>query len=220
MSSKVWQPPFERSVDRKAGQIARSLQSQHARARSVSAVPRKACSASSEALWGARWTRESSKVSCEAESTSLSHPFASLGQSGAAVRACVYFIIYLHVRPFLAPQTKPCALACGQCGLDSAPGCASRSPSTSLTSLWIEKQVESLVLFETRTFVPVPCQSTPERPAAAKWALQTTREAPWDGNQRPKRYENRSGRLKQCNSFTFVATRKNIRINIITQNMF
>ncbi len=178
---------MQRSVDRKAGRIAPFLESHHVRARTVSAVPRKACSASSEALWGARWTRESSKVSCEAQSTSLSHPFASLGQWAAAVRACVYFIIYLHVRPFLAPQTKPCALACGQCGLDSAPGCASRSPSTSLTSLWIEKQVESPVLFKTSTFVPVPCQSTQERPAAAKWALQTTRKAPWDGKRRPKR---------------------------------
>ncbi len=160
-NKKVWQPPFERSVDRKAGRIAPFLESQHVRARTVSAMFRKTCSGPSEVLWGARWTRESSKVSCEAQSTSHSHSFASLGQSAAAVRACVYFIIYLHVRPFLAPQTKPCAPAYGQCGLDSAPGCASRSPSTSLTSLWIEKQVDSPVLFETSTFVPVRCQSTP-----------------------------------------------------------
>ena len=26
------------------------------------------------------------------------------------------FIIYLHVRPFSAPQMEPCAPACGQCG--------------------------------------------------------------------------------------------------------
>ena len=72
-------------------------------------------------------------------------------RSAAPVRACVYFIIYLHIRPFSAPQTAPCALACGQCGLDSAPGCATRSPSTSLTSLWIEKQVRWPVFFETST---------------------------------------------------------------------
>ena len=51
--------------------------STYVRARTVSAVFRKTCSASSEALWGARWARGSSKGSCEAQSTSLSRSLAS-----------------------------------------------------------------------------------------------------------------------------------------------
>ncbi len=52
---------------------------------------------------------------------------------------------------FPAPQMAPCAPACRRCGLNSAPKCASRSPLTSLTALWIEKQVQSPVLLKVST---------------------------------------------------------------------
>ena len=77
MNTEVWHPLFQRSVDRKAGQISPFLQSQHVRARTVSEHPRKASSGRSEALQGARWARGSSKGSCKAQSTSLPRSLAS-----------------------------------------------------------------------------------------------------------------------------------------------
>ncbi len=92
MNKKVWQPLFERSVDRKAGRISPFLESQHVRARTVSAMFRKTCSGPSEVLWGAGWTRESSNGSREAESTSHSHSFASR----QAVSSCCEGLCLFH----------------------------------------------------------------------------------------------------------------------------
>ena len=142
MNTEVSHPLFQRSVDRKHGAIAPFLESQHVRARTVSAVFRKTCSASSEALWGARWTRESSKGSCEAESTSHSHSLASakaissdcqglclfryilacealFSATDGAMRACLW-----PMRPWFRARVR-----------------YSRSPLTCMTCLWIEKQV-------------------------------------------------------------------------------